>query len=546
MHTPPLASSILGGITRDSDHDPGARPRLLRVQRNRRCRARRSYIADEVFVVGTAAEVTPIRSIDRITVGSGRRGPVTEALQRAFFDVINGEVPARHGWLDLRRIRRRRRCDRAAQALSPAAARGQRARQRPPENRRRERRLRPAPEGRQLPDDAPCAARCMPATDEKRLDHDDVVAMSAAVMSTTQRQKFKETQEVDLAYSVPGLGRFRCNIFQQRGTVGMVLRVIPMQIRSIDGTRPAAGAARRSPMRNAASCWSPARPAAARATTLAAMIDHINQTLPAHVMTVEDPIEFLHRDHKSIINQREVGGRHAIVRAGAAQRAAPGSRRHPGRRDARLRDDRNRRCSRRRPATSCSRRCTRSTPPRRSTASSPSSRRTSRSRSACSWPACCRAVDLAASDAAASTARGRAPAVEVMISTAVHPRLHRRQGQDAPHPRRDRRGHVACTACRPSISRSSACSSRVSSRYDEALRWASNVDEFKLQVQGIATTSDMSREDMARTVLSPPEITRFGSASPDFRPLRGVRLQPTFAIIPPHYMPLDAGTRLGA
>ncbi len=72
-----------------------------------------------------------------------------------------------------------------------------------------------------------------PANEDKRLDHDDLMAMSAAVMSTAQRQKFKESQEVDLAYSVPGLGRFRCNIFQQRGTVGLVLRVIPMQIRTI-------------------------------------------------------------------------------------------------------------------------------------------------------------------------------------------------------------------------------------------------------------------------------------------------------------------------
>src|SRR4026207_374589 len=73
----------------------------------------------------------------------------------------------------------------------------------------------------------------VPASEEKRLDHEDVVAMSAAVMSTSQRQTFKESQEVDLAYSVPGLGRFRVNIFQQRGTVGLVLRVIPMQIPTI-------------------------------------------------------------------------------------------------------------------------------------------------------------------------------------------------------------------------------------------------------------------------------------------------------------------------
>ena len=74
----------------------------------------------------------------------------------------------------------------------------------------------------------------VPATPDKRLDHEDVIAMSAAVMSTSQREKFKEAQEVDLAYSVAGLGRFRCNIFQQRGTVGLVLRVIPMQIRTVD------------------------------------------------------------------------------------------------------------------------------------------------------------------------------------------------------------------------------------------------------------------------------------------------------------------------
>jgi branched-chain amino acid aminotransferase len=95
--TPPLASSILRGITRDS---------IITLARDLGFTVAESvlprealYVADEVFVVGTAAEVTPIRSIDKITVGSGRRGPITEALQRAFFDVINGEVPDTHGWL---------------------------------------------------------------------------------------------------------------------------------------------------------------------------------------------------------------------------------------------------------------------------------------------------------------------------------------------------------------------------------------------------------------------------------------------------------------
>jgi len=95
--TPPLGSSILGGITRDS---------ILTLARDLGHTVTESivprealYTADEVFVVGTAAEVTPIRSIDKIKIGAGRRGPVTAALQQAFFDVINGEVPDRHGWL---------------------------------------------------------------------------------------------------------------------------------------------------------------------------------------------------------------------------------------------------------------------------------------------------------------------------------------------------------------------------------------------------------------------------------------------------------------
>jgi branched-chain amino acid aminotransferase len=97
MYTPPLGSSILSGITRDSiitlARDLGHTVTETALPRES------LYIADEAFLVGTAAEVTPIRSVDRIQVGGGRRGPITEALQRAFFDVINGEVPDTHGWL---------------------------------------------------------------------------------------------------------------------------------------------------------------------------------------------------------------------------------------------------------------------------------------------------------------------------------------------------------------------------------------------------------------------------------------------------------------
>src|SRR4030095_12872499 len=74
----------------------------------------------------------------------------------------------------------------------------------------------------------------IPASEEKRLDHDDMVAMAAAVIPTAHREKFKERHEMDLAYSVVGLGRFRCNAFQQRGTIGMIFRVIPFGVPSID------------------------------------------------------------------------------------------------------------------------------------------------------------------------------------------------------------------------------------------------------------------------------------------------------------------------
>ena len=97
LYTPPIGASILGGITRDTiialARDLGFSVTETNLPRES------LYIADEVFVVGTAAEVTPVRSIDKIVVGPGRRGPVTDALQRAFFDVINGEVPDRHRWL---------------------------------------------------------------------------------------------------------------------------------------------------------------------------------------------------------------------------------------------------------------------------------------------------------------------------------------------------------------------------------------------------------------------------------------------------------------
>jgi branched-chain amino acid aminotransferase len=97
IHTPPMASSVLPGITRDSVLTL-ARELDIPVIETQIPREM-LYIADEVFFTGTAAEVTPIRSVDKISIGSGRRGPITERLQKAFFDVVTGHAPDKHGWL---------------------------------------------------------------------------------------------------------------------------------------------------------------------------------------------------------------------------------------------------------------------------------------------------------------------------------------------------------------------------------------------------------------------------------------------------------------
>ena len=97
LYTPPMSASILPGITRDSvitvARDLGYTVREEMIPREM------LYIADELFFVGTAVEITPIRSVDRIVVGGGGRGPVTEALQKAFFGILRGELPDRHHWL---------------------------------------------------------------------------------------------------------------------------------------------------------------------------------------------------------------------------------------------------------------------------------------------------------------------------------------------------------------------------------------------------------------------------------------------------------------
>ncbi len=345
----------------------------------------------------------------------------------------------------------------------------------------------------------------LPALEDKRLDHEDVVAMSAAIMPTSQREKFKDAQEVDLAYSVPGLGRFRCNVFQQRGTVGLVLRVIPMQIRSIDELslppvlRTIAEEERGLVLVTGTT-------GSGKSTTLAAMIDHINATRCCHVMTVEDPIEFLHRDNKSIVNQREV----SVDTRSFAQARRSALRQDP---DVilvgEMRDFETIETGLLAAETGHLVFSTLHTLDATETINRiiavfpPHQQKQIRLQLASVLKAVISQRLLPRADG-----DGRAPAVEVMISTPFirdcivdKEKTHLIHGAIAQGT--SQYGMQTFDQSIFSLYEQGLVS------YEEALRWASNVDEFKLRVQGIATTADISREQMARSIGT-PDITRFG------------------------------------
>jgi len=347
----------------------------------------------------------------------------------------------------------------------------------------------------------------MPVTQDKKLDHEDVVAMSTSIMSTQQREKFKDSQEVDLAYSVPGLGRFRCNVFQQRGTVGLVLRVIPMQIRTIDELglpkvlKTIAEEERGLVLVTGTT-------GSGKSTSLAAMIDHINNTREAHVMTVEDPIEFLHRDAKSIINQREV----AVDTKSFAHALRSALRQDP---DVilvgEMRDFETIETALLAAETGHLVFSTLHTVDATETISrivsvfAPHQQKQVRLQLASVLKAVISQRLVPRKDG-----KGRAPAVEVMVSTPFIRDciVDKEKTHSIP-------GAIAAGTSQYGMQSFDQSIFSLFSQgmvsYEEALRWASNVDEFKLRVQGISTTADISRDQMASTTLVAPKITRFGS-----------------------------------
>ena len=348
-------------------------------------------------------------------------------------------------------------------------------------------------------------------SEEKRLDRADTEAMAATLFSPEHLEKFRKAQEVDLAYSVPGLGRFRCNVFQQRGTVGLVLRVIPTRIKTIDelGLPPVL---KKIAQEERGLVLVTGTTGSGKSTTLAAMIDYINSTRAAHIMTVEDPIEYLHRDHHSIVNQREV----AVDTKSFSFALRSALRQDP---DVilvgEMRDFETVETALLAAETGHLVFSTLHTLDATETINRiiavfpPHQQRQVR-------------IQLAAVLKAAISQRlmpradglGRVPAVEVMVSTAfIRDCIVDKDKTAQIH------GGIASGTSQYGMQTFDQSIFHLFSQgfvtLDEALRWASNVDEFKLKVQGIATTSDLARDDMARRtgaaagVPGLPEITRF-------------------------------------
>lgn len=146
----------------------------------------------------------------------------------------------------------------------------------------------------------------VPLKNARRLTPDEVTQMAFGIMNPAQKEEFKRSHEIDLAYGVPGLGRFRVNIFQQRGTVGVVFRVIPFGVQNFESLN-LPPVLEKIANEERGLVLVTGTTGSGKSTTLAAIIDYINSRKTRHILTIEDPIEFLIRDKRSIVNQREVG-----------------------------------------------------------------------------------------------------------------------------------------------------------------------------------------------------------------------------------------------
>src|SRR5512134_2222120 len=143
-------------------------------------------------------------------------------------------------------------------------------------------------------------------SDFARLSPEDTQLMLYRILSTEQQKHFETNRQIDISYSIPGLARFRVNVYFQRESLGAAFRLIPAELKTLEqlGLPPVLKDFTTKP-RGLVLVTGPT--GSGKSTTLAAVIDEINRTRDDHIMTIEDPIEFLHRHKSCIVNQREIG-----------------------------------------------------------------------------------------------------------------------------------------------------------------------------------------------------------------------------------------------
>lgn len=138
------------------------------------------------------------------------------------------------------------------------------------------------------------------------LSGEKIQSLVTAIMPEKARRDFERTGNVDFAYSVPGIGRFRVNVFRQRGSVSVAVRRVKYDIPSLDSLNLPQGVKRLCTFEQGL-CIVAGPTGSGKSTTLAALLDHVNHTRACHIITIEDPIEYLYRDDMAFVNQREVG-----------------------------------------------------------------------------------------------------------------------------------------------------------------------------------------------------------------------------------------------
>lgn len=143
-------------------------------------------------------------------------------------------------------------------------------------------------------------------TSEGIITHEVIMKIASVVMKPVHMETFKKKNEIDFAYSVPGFGRFRCNAYIQRGTLALVFRIIPQTILSLEDLNLPT-VINKIAMEERGLVLVTGTTGSGKSTTLASMIELINTSRNCNIITIEDPIEYLHNDKKAIVSQREVG-----------------------------------------------------------------------------------------------------------------------------------------------------------------------------------------------------------------------------------------------